>query len=107
MTRLGDAWGIQSRFAVDPGPTGLSNEHVETAVEVVRNYLASWNAKRFSEAAEQLNYPAVQVHPGRLVVWNSAAEHRAWMDKQPWREIALTGAEAPPPWHPVTHLISH
>ncbi len=94
VTRLGDSWGIQSRFAVDPGPAGLSNEHVGAAVETVRRYLASWNAKRYTDAVQFLNYPAVQVHPGRLVVWSSEAEHRAWLDGQPWRPIMLVEARS-------------
>jgi len=92
VTRIGDSWGIQSRFAVDPGPGGLSDEHVDTAIAVVRQYLADWNEKRFSDAATRLNYPAVQVHPGRLVAWESPDEHQAWMAVQPWRAIALAGA---------------
>lgn len=94
VTRVGGSWGIQSRFAVDPGPGGLSDERVGVATDVVRQYLAEWNEKRFSDAATQLNFPAVQVHPGRLVVWNSAAEHRSWMEGQPWREITLVEARS-------------
>jgi hypothetical protein len=94
VTRLGDSWGIQSRFAVDPGPAGLSDEHVGTAIGLVRQYIADWNEKRFSDAATQLNFPAVQVHPGRLVVWNSAEEHRSWLEAQPRREITLVKARS-------------
>jgi hypothetical protein len=94
VTRIDDSWGIQSRFAVDPGPDGLSDEHVGTATELVRQYLSDWNEKRLSAAAARLNYPAVQVHPGRLVVWNTADEHRAWLEAKPWREIDLVEARA-------------
>ncbi len=89
VTRISDEWGIQSRFAVDPGPEGLTDEHVSIAKQVVTEYLALWNAKRFTEAAGKLNYPAVQVHPGRLVVWNSAEDHVKWLEDQPWREIVI------------------
>lgn len=94
VTRVGGSWGIQSRFAVDPGPGGLSDEHIGVATDVVRQYFADWNEKRFSDAATQLNFPAVQVHPGHLVVWNSAVEHRSWMEGQPWHEITLVEAHS-------------
>lgn len=92
LTSVEGTWGVQARFAVDPGPSGLTSEHAETAVAVVRRYLDCWNAGRFAEAAKGLNYPAVQVHPGQLVVWRSEAEHAAWLAGRPRREVGITGA---------------
>lgn len=89
ITRIGDSWGIQSRFAVDPGPAGLSAEHVGTAEAVIRSYLTAWNEKRFHDATGELNYPAVQVYPGRVVSWHSSDEHLTWLVAQPWRKIGL------------------
>lgn len=53
-------------------------------------YLDDWNARRFTEAAAWLNYPAVQIHPGRIVAWDNQTAHADWLQAQPWRTISLT-----------------
>jgi hypothetical protein len=91
VTKVGKKWGIQSRFAVDAGAGG---EAEAAAGHVARGYLADWNGQRFAEAAAWLNYPAVQVHPGRIVAWASPEDHAEWLRVQPWREITLTSTRA-------------
>jgi len=94
ITRIGDSWGIQSRFGVDPGAAGLTDEHVEDAQNVVRAYLNARNERRFVAAAGWLNYPAVQVHPASVISWKSADDHATWLEANAPRETRLAAAES-------------
>jgi hypothetical protein len=91
ITRLGDAWGIQARFGVDPATEATSDPDASPAEAVARAYLEDWNEKRFEAAAARLNYPYVQVNPGEVTCWQSPNDHLIWLQAQPWRVIQATG----------------
>ncbi len=90
ITQSAGHWGVQARFGIDPAGSNPAESGHTPAQAAVRAYLDDWNSERFEDAAARLNYPYVRVDPGRVTTWQTAAEHREWLDKQPWRAIEAT-----------------
>jgi hypothetical protein len=79
ITRQGDHWGVQARFAA--GVTGLDATERTTntgaASKAVEAFFAAWNAHDHDRLAATLHYPHVRVADGTVEIWRTAAEYLA------------------------------
>jgi hypothetical protein len=64
VTRLGDRWGIQSRFGADSRPVEDRARVEARLFEVIRGWASARGDP--SSAAPFIRDPAVEVHPGRI-----------------------------------------
>ncbi len=79
ITRQGDHWGVQARFAA--GVNGLEatgrSANSAAAVKAVTAYFDAWNAHDQDRLAASLHYPHVRVADGMVEIWRSSAEYLA------------------------------
>jgi hypothetical protein len=79
ITRQGDRWGVQARFAA--GVTGLDasarTNNTAAASKAVEAFFAAWNAHDHDRLAATLHYPHVRVADGTVEIWRTAAEYLA------------------------------
>ncbi|MEJ2130370.1 MAG: hypothetical protein P8Y95_01800 [Gammaproteobacteria bacterium] len=73
VTNVGGRWGIQSRFGIDQG-TDAGDETQASAIEAVEAFVNAYNARNWVACAEHMNYPTLQIDPGRVGQWTSADE---------------------------------
>ena len=72
VTQVEGQWGIQSRFGIDPGDEGDTSVHHGHAIDTVNAYIEALNERKWSQCAEQMNYPTLLIDPGRVSAWESA-----------------------------------
>jgi hypothetical protein len=79
ITRQGDHWGVQARFAA--GVTGVEaaarSANSAAALKAVTAFFDAWNGHDQDRLATALHYPHVRVADGRVEIWRSAAEYLA------------------------------
>jgi hypothetical protein len=79
ITRQGDRWGVQARFAA--GVTGLDvaarSANSSAALKAVTAFFDAWNAHDQDRLAATLHYPHVRVADGTVETWRTAAEYLA------------------------------
>ncbi len=79
ITRQGDHWGVQARFAA--GVTGLDatarTNNTGADSKAVDAFCAAWNAHDHDRLAATLHYPHVRVADGTVETWRTAAEYLA------------------------------
>ncbi len=99
VTRQGDRWGVQSRFAagradVEPDQAASSESAALLAVEA---YFAALGDPTAPESvAATLNYPHVRVADGRVTFWESAEQYLAGSEPgrlRSWAGTRLDWAE--------------
>ena len=73
ITRVNDAWKIQCRFGIDPGPDGETEAGVTTGLEVVSGALASLARGNRKAAAGFFSYPHFNIQPGDVQRFEDAA----------------------------------
>jgi hypothetical protein len=79
ITRQGDRWGVQARFAA--GVTGLDvaarSANSAAAQKAVAAFFEAWNAHDQDRLAATLHYPHVRIADGTVEIWRTAAEYLA------------------------------
>ena len=79
ITRQGDRWGVQARFAA--GVNGLEAAaraaNGAAALKAVTAFFDAWNAHDQDRLAATLHYPHVRVADGAIEIWRTAAEYLA------------------------------
>lgn len=79
ITRQGDHWGVQARFAA--GVTGLDpagrSANSAAALKAVTAFFDAWNAHDQDRLAAALHYPHVRVADNTVEIWRSTAEYLA------------------------------
>jgi hypothetical protein len=79
ITRQGDRWGVQARFAA--GVNGLAAAeraaNGAAALKAVTAFFDAWNAHDQDRLAATLHYPHVRVADGMVEIWRTAAEYLA------------------------------
>lgn len=79
ITRQGDRWGVQARFAA--GVNGLDATaraaNSSAALKAVTAFFDAWNAHDQDRLATTLHYPHVRVADGTVEIWRTAAEYLA------------------------------
>jgi len=104
VTRQGDHWGIQSRFAAGRADVseGRRAELAATGVAAVEAYFAALNDPTDTEGwAGTLNYPHVRVADGAVEMWDTAEDYvngsqggrqRTWVETRlDWAEPVQVG----------------
>jgi hypothetical protein len=105
VTKQGDRWGIQSRFAAGPADitAGERAESVAAAAAAVAAYFEAFNGPTDTDRwAATLNYPHVRVADGAVEMWETAEEYvngtqgsrqRTWVHTRlDWAEPVQVGA---------------
>lgn len=107
ITRQGDHWGVQARFAA--GVTGLDvarrSANSAAALNAVSAFFDAWNAHDQDRLAAGLHYPHVRVADDLVEIWRSPAEYlagpepgrqRTWfstrLDESSVTQVTATGA---------------
>ena len=107
ITRQGDRWGVQARFAA--GVNGLDaagrTANGAAALKAVTAFFDAWNAHDQDRLAAALHYPHVRVADDMVEIWRSAAEYlagpepgrqRTWLrtrvDESTVAQVTATGA---------------
>jgi hypothetical protein len=107
ITRQGDRWGVQARFAA--GVNGLDaagrTANAAAAQKAVAAFFDAWNAHDPDRLAATLHFPHVRVANGAVEIWRSAAEYlagpepgrqRTWfttrVDESTLAQVTATGA---------------
>lgn len=79
ITRQGDRWGVQARFAA--GVNGLDaaarGANSNAALKAVAAFFDAWNAHDHDRLASTLHYPHVRVADDSVEIWRTAAEYLA------------------------------
>lgn len=79
ITRQGDRWGVQARFAA--GVNGLEAAaraaNGAAAQKAVTAFFDAWNAHDQDLLAATLHYPHVRVADGAIEIWRTSAEYLA------------------------------
>jgi hypothetical protein len=79
ITRQGDHWGVQARFAA--GVNGLDaaagTANGGAALKAVAAFFDAWNAHDPNRLAATLHYPHVRVADGAVEIWRSSEEYLA------------------------------
>lgn len=106
ITRHGDRWGVQARFAA--GVSGLDaagrQANTAAALKAVTAFFDAWNAHDHDRLAAALHYPHVRIADDRVEIWRSPAEYvagpepgrqRTWfrtrVDESTVAQVAATG----------------
>lgn len=79
ITRQGDRWGVQARFAagvngLDPAGRAANGA---AALKAVTAFFDAWNAHDQDRLAAALHYPHVRVADGAIEIWRTSAEYLA------------------------------
>jgi len=107
ITRQGDRWGVQARFAA--GVNGLDtagrSANSVAAQKAVTAFFDAWNAHDQDRLAATLHYPHVRVADDKVEIWRSSAEYlagpepgrqRTWfrtrVDESTLAQVTATGA---------------
>jgi len=107
ITRQGDHWGVQARFAA--GVNGLDaaarNTNGAAALKAVSAFFDAWDAHDQVRLAATLHYPHVRVADNMVEIWRSEAEYlagpepgrqRTWfrtrVDASTLAQVTATGA---------------
>jgi hypothetical protein len=79
ITRQGDRWGVQARFAA--GVNGLDaagrTNNSAAALKAVTAFFDAWNAHDEKRLSETLHYPHVRVADGMVEIWRTSADYLA------------------------------
>lgn len=79
ITRQGDHWGVQARFAA--GVNGLDASaraaNSAAALKAVTAFFEAWNSHDQDRLASSLHYPHVRVADGAVETWRTAADYLA------------------------------
>lgn len=107
ITRQGEHWGVQARFAA--GVTGLDvsgrSANSAAALKAVSAFFDAWNGHDPDRLASALHYPHVRVADDMVEIWRSSAEYlagpepgrqRTWfktrVDESSIAQVTATGA---------------
>jgi len=79
ITRQGDRWGVQARFAAGVNGLGAAERTANSAaaLKAVTAFFEAWNAHDQDRLAATLHYPHVRVADGAIEIWRTAAEYLA------------------------------
>jgi hypothetical protein len=79
ITRQGDRWGVQARFAAGVAGVDVAARSANSAaaLKAVTAFFDAWNAHDQDRLATTLHYPHVRVADGTVEIWRSAAEYLA------------------------------
>lgn len=94
VTNIDGRWGIQSRFGIDPGDDGDTAEHYAQAVEAVEAYVEAYNQHEARVCAARMNYPTLQINPGRVNQWDSVEDFSKSLADDQWQLITAHEARA-------------
>lgn len=79
ITRQGDRWGVQARFAA--GVNGIDESaraaNAAAAQKAVDAFFDAWNSHDQHRLASVIHYPQVRVADGAVEVWRTSAEYLA------------------------------
>jgi hypothetical protein len=107
ITRQGDRWGVQARFAA--GVTGIDatarTNNGAAALKAVEAFFEGWNSHDQDRLAQAIHYPHVRVADRNVEIWRTAAEylagpepgrqrtwHRTRIDDSQVVQVTATGA---------------
>jgi hypothetical protein len=97
LTRQGDHWGVQARFAA--GPTGIdaaaTAANSAAALKAVDTFMGAWNSHDPAALAAALHYPHVRIGDGLVEIWKSPGEFLAGPDpgrQRTWFQTRLDQA---------------
>ena len=86
ITRQGDRWGVQARFAAGVNGLDASRAHGKQRrrdSKAVSAFFDAWNAHDQDRLAAALHYPHVRVADGMVEIWRTAAEYLAGPEPGP------------------------
>jgi hypothetical protein len=79
ITRQGDRWGVQARFAA--GVNGIdaagAKKNSAAALDAVATFMEAWNSHDHQKLAGAIHYPHVRIADGQVEIWRTAAEYLA------------------------------
>ena len=98
ITRQGDRWGVQARFAA--GVTGLDDAgrtaNSTSALEAVSAFFDAWNSHDPDRLASAVHYPHVRVADGAVEIARSAADLQAGPElgrQRTWNQTRLDASK--------------
>ncbi len=79
LTRQGDRWGVQARFAAGVNGIGAkeASQNAAAAIEAVHAFMRAWNSHDHQTLAAAIHYPHVCIADGRVEIWRTAADYLA------------------------------
>ncbi len=98
ITRHGERWGVQSRFAAGVGvvPPDEAKKNGDAALSAVQAFMTAWNGHDLNALAAAIHYPHVRIADGQVEAWNTAAAFTAGTDagrQRTWYQTRLDAAK--------------
>lgn len=99
VTKHGNRWGVQARFAA--GVTGLeataTARNAAAALDAVNTFMTAWNSHDPKALAGSLHYPHVRLGGGRVEIWKTPEEFLAGPEpgrQRTWYQTRLDQSKA-------------
>ena len=99
VTKHGDRWGVQSRFAAGVGtvPAEEAARNNAAALQAVTTFMQAWNGHDPKSLAAAIHYPHIRIADGQVEAWNSPEAFLAGADvgrQRTWYHTRLDSAKA-------------
>ena len=99
ITRQGDRWAVQARFAagVNGIDTAAAKKNSAAAIDAVAMFMQAWNSHDPQKLADAIHYPHVRIADGHVEVWRTASEYLAGPEpgrQRTWHQTRLDSTKA-------------